>query len=212
MYKRLLFFLGLQADAIGVALLVKIGFGASPLGVLIDNFFVLLPLTIGMVSFLYHFSALCLAKILSKDKPFYFSALLYGFLFSLSIEIYYPLFEGAQNLSILLRIPLIFLSLFLIDLCRYFVRYGKGVKLSSVVLIYSVSNRFKLNINHSTKVVSIGFVVLGLIASFFHREMFFYQISPFTAIYVFVGGYFLMFFEKTNFVYAKTPYKIKKEA
>lgn len=198
--------MGLQLDAIGVMMLVSIGLGASPFGLMISNLGALIPVYVGLISFSYDVLALYLSKIFT-NKAYYYYGLIYGVLFAISLEFYHYVFGGLEQESLWVRIILVLIAIIILDFAKYFLYNGTGPRLSTVMLIYSMTYRFRISLNISSKIVTFSMVTLGMIVSLFHSEGLFYQFSIVTIIYVMVAGYTLKTLETLNFLNLKSSTK-----
>ncbi|GEM_PF-5673635 len=197
MNKYLVFFIGLQLDVIGVALLISIGLGASPFGLFISNLHALIPIYIGAISFSYDTLALLIAKVFTKRR-FYYPGLLYGLIFAGFLQLYSFLFSEVDGLGLIFRILLVVLAIVILDTGKYFLYNGKGPKLSTAVLIYALHQRFSISLNYASKVIVSLLIIISVMISAFHDEGLFYQLGIVTFVYFIVSGYTLKFLEQHN--------------
>lgn len=187
-------FIGLQCDVFGVSLLLAVGLGASPFGILMANLALVIPLTIGLLSIIYDVVALSITKWISRARFAYLS-LLYGFFFAVFFQGYFWLLSHMNVSSILLRIILGIIAILLLDVGKFFLYHGQGPKLSTVLLIYALSIRTKLSLNITSKALTFILLLVSAFLSFIHGNLF-YQWGWLTLLYFLVAGFTLKWLQK----------------
>ena len=193
MKKSLFTFFGIQCDALGVSLLISIGLGASPFGLLISSIALLIPIYVGLLSFGYDTLTLGMVSLLEK-KRYNFLSLLYGFIFAVFFQLYIYVFSFVGDLSIYILIPLIIVAIGLLDLAKLLLYYGNGPKLSTALLIYAIHSRFNISLNRASKLIIVTIIGVALLISWIAGDPF-YQFGFVTILYLIVSGFLLKFLD-----------------
>lgn len=192
--KRLYLLLGMQCDAFGVSLLLAVGLGASPFGMLMANLALVIPLSIGLLSVGYDITALSLTKWLSKARFAYLS-LLYSLFFALFFQLYVWLLQGVTFNAWPAQVLLGISAIVLLDVGKFLLYHGQGPKLSTVLLIYALSNRTKSSLNLMSKLVTLTIISIAMGLSLIHGDWF-YQLGYLSLLYLLVAGFTLKWLQK----------------
>lgn len=160
------YLLGILLDSLGVFIIIQAGLGASPFGALTSNMVLILPITIGVASIIYDVVNIIIASILLKEKM-QIQNLLYGFIFAVSLEIWFLLMPTFGDINVLASILIFILGVCISDLSKAILNLTKFPKLTSVVTTYAISKRFKINLNWASKIRNLIMIIIAFVFALF---------------------------------------------
>jgi|LGVE01.1.fsa_nt_gb uncharacterized membrane protein YczE len=163
--QTLFYILAVFFDTLSFYFIFHAGIGANTYGVFSGNFALLIPISIGAVAIVYDMLNIGISSILSK-KRLRIESLLYGLIFAVFYGGLSLILPAIGTMGILPRISFFITALALGDLAKSMLNLSKLPILSSVLLIYAVAGRFKVNLSWASKITNLNKLFWGIILSF----------------------------------------------
>ncbi len=163
------FLLALNLIALGVALYIKADIGVGPWDVLHNNLYDFYQLTVGTWVFIVGILAVLISLLLHYDVKS-FLAIITSFIVSKLIDYWLTLI--IDDLSLYIRIPLFFFSLFLLGFGISLLVLTKLPPTPPEILMISLTKRFKINYAQAKTMTEIMAFILAIIIGFINGKPF----------------------------------------
>lgn len=181
-----IYILAVFFDSFGVALMLKTGFGSMPFGMFSYNLALIIPLSIGVISFIYEILCVVGAGQIGRKK-YQWSMVIYSFLFAFALELHLLYLPSFASSDVAYKVLLSLIAVAMLDVSKALFNVTVFPKLSVVALIYAISERFNLSLQVVTKGYN-GFNLIGAIVFSFIAGQPFLNVGIGTLIYFILAG------------------------
>ncbi|MCL6441960.1 MAG: hypothetical protein K6T83_00610 [Alicyclobacillus sp.] len=166
-----IYLLAALLDSFGVALMIQTNFGATPFGFLTSNTALVLPVSVGACSFTYEVLYIIVAGKLS-GRRIRWELLTYSAVFAILIDLELILLPNLQASTWICKGGFTLVSIVLIDLAKGLFLISRFPRLSTVELLYQISQKFSIKLRVASNILNAVNVIVGIIFSLIAKQPF----------------------------------------
>lgn len=183
----IIYTLAVILDSLGVALMLKTAFGATPFGYFIANMALVLPLSIGIISFLYEVIFVAVSAKVRRSR-FKWELLIYSAIFAVALEAHLHWLPNYADETILTKVVITLLAVVFLDLSKALFGITIYPRLSMVECFYALHEKYHWSLDRILKGYNVmnlmGGLMFGILAGQWTN-----QLGIGTLIAVIASGY-----------------------
>lgn len=182
-----IYMVAIMLDSLGVALMLKTSFGATPFGYFIANMALVVPLSIGLISFVYEVVFVAISAKVNRSR-FKWELLIYSAVFAIALELNLLWLPDFGSQSWVTKVLITLLAVIFLDLSKALFGVTIFPRLSMVECFYALHHRYGWSLDHILKgynmINLVGGLLFGLVAG-----LWWHQLGVGTVIAVLTSGY-----------------------
>lgn len=182
-----IYLVAIMLDSLGVALMLKTSFGATPFGYFIANMALVVPLSIGLISFVYEVVFVAISAKVNRSR-FKWELLIYSAVFAIALELNLLWLPDFGSQSWVTKVLITLLAVIFLDLSKALFGVTIFPRLSMVECFYALHHRYGWSLDHILKgynmINLVGGLLFGLVAG-----LWWHQLGVGTVIAVLTSGY-----------------------